>query len=74
MKIATLLFTYNRSEHTKRVVDSLKRNIVMPQKLFIFQDGLKEGEEEDEWKKVNAVIHTMDWCDHEIIVSEYNKG
>lgn len=74
MKIATLLFTYNRSEHTKRVVDSLKRNTVRPQKLFIFQDGRKEDEEEDEWRKVNAIIHTIDWCDSEIIVSDYNKG
>lgn len=74
MKIATLLFTYNRSEHTKRVVDSLKRNTVMPQKLFVFQDGLKEGEEEDEWRKVSDVIHTIDWCENEIILSDYNKG
>lgn len=74
MKIATLLFTYNRSEHTKRVVNSLKNNTVMPQKLFIFQDGLKEGEEEDEWRKVSDVVHTIDWCDNEIILSDYNKG
>lgn len=74
MKIATLLFTYNRSNHTKYVIEALERNTVLPQKLFLFQDGLKWEEDASEWKKVNDLIHNVDWCDKEIIVSVYNKG
>ena len=74
MKIATVLFTYNRSGHTKAVLDALSENSVLPEKLFIFQDGLRDGMDDREWKKVNALIHTIDWCDTEIIVSKYNKG
>lgn len=74
MKIATLLFTYNRSRHTKQVMEALKQNTVLPQKLFLFQDGLKQGEDDTEWEKVNALIHNVDWCDKEIVVSERNKG
>lgn len=74
MKIATLLFTYNRSYHTEQVISALKRNIVLPQKLFVFQDGLRHDRDKLEWKKVNNLIHSIDWCDREIIVSEYNKG
>lgn len=74
MKIATLLFTYNRSVHTGKVINALKQNTVLPQKLFVFQDGIKHGKDIEEWHKVNKLIKTIDWCDNEIIVSEYNKG
>lgn len=76
MKIATILFTYNRSNHTEQVLNSLKCNTVQPKKLIIFQDGLKQNDHKniEEWNKVNALIHAIDWCDKEIIVSERNKG
>ena len=74
MKIATLLFTYNRSYHTEQVLTALSRSPILPQKLFIFQDGLKQGSDDSEWKKVNNLIHNIDWCESEIIVSDYNKG
>lgn len=74
MKIVTLLFTYNRSKHTKQVLDALKQNTVLPQKLFLFQDGMKQVEDISEWEKVNVLIHNVDWCDKEIVVSEHNKG
>ena len=74
MKIATLLFTYNRSYHTGQVISSLKKNRVLPEKLFVFQDGLKQGSDDSEWKKVNNLIHSIDWCESEVIVSDYNKG
>lgn len=74
MKIATLLFTYNRSHHTGKVLNALKENMVLPQKLLVFQDGLREGDNKDEWNKVNHFISDIDWCDKEIFVSETNKG
>lgn len=74
MKTATLLFTYHRSYHTKQVLAGLKQNSVLPQKLLVFQDGLREGDDEYEWKKVSSLIHDINWCDREIIVSETNKG
>lgn len=74
MKIATLLFTFNRSYHTKQVLTALRENKVLPQKLFVFQDGIKHKSDRDEWEKVNCLIRDIDWCDTEIVVSEYNKG
>lgn len=74
MKIATLLFCYNRSRHLGQVISALKQNTVLPQKLFIFQDGLKRGGDDKEWHKVNRLIRGIEWCDKEIIVSEKNKG
>lgn len=74
MKIATLLFTYDRSWHTEQVLVALSKSYMLPEKLFIFQDGLRKDEDSDEWKKVNGLIKRVDWCDTEIIVSGYNKG
>ena len=74
MKIATILFTYNRSWHTKQVLDALKENTTMSEKLYIFQDGLACAAHRPEWEKVNLLIHQVDWCDCVINVSKKNKG
>lgn len=74
MKIATLLFTYHRSSHTKQVIDALKQSKELPHKLFVFQDGLRQNEDIVEWKKVNELINNIKWCNNEIIVAKDNKG
>lgn len=74
MKIATLLFTYNRSCHTEAVLRALSLNSRRPEKIIAFQDGLKNERDLVEWQRVNELIRSIDWCDAEIIVSEHNKG
>lgn len=74
MKIATILFTYNRSWHTQKTLDALKENTVLPQKLFVFQDGLKDLNHKAEWDKVGQIISHIDWCEKEIVISPNNKG
>lgn len=74
MNTAILVFTYNRSIHTQKVLDALKRNKITSEKLFIFQDGLKQESDKIEWLKVNAIIQKVNWCDVEIVVSDNNKG
>lgn len=74
MKIATILFTYNRSRHTKQVLEALSKNTILPQKLYIFQDGLKKIMNQEEWEAVSDVIRDVSWCDVEITISERNKG
>jgi len=74
LKIATILFTYNRPWHTQQVIDGLAKNTTMPEKLYIFQDGLKAGQKSDEWLAVNKIIHNVDFCLVEIIESNFNKG
>lgn len=74
MKIATILFTYNRSWHTQQVLDALSRNTILPDKLYIFQDGPKSTTDKEEWEAVSKVINTVAWCDAEITIAEKNKG
>lgn len=74
MNIATILFTYNRSEHTNKVINALRQSIVLPQKLYIFQDGLKVEKHYKEWKKVKELIKKVNFCPTEIQISEINKG
>ena len=54
MDIATILFTYNRSYHTNEVIKALEQNIVLPQKLYIFQDGLGKEVHRDEGKCLDS--------------------
>ncbi len=74
MKIGTALFTYHRSDHTRQVIEALSRNHVLPENLFIFQDGMKENTNVEEWKSVNRLIQEIDWCETYVQVSETNKG
>lgn len=54
-----LLITFNRPEHTQRVLASILA--AQPQDLYIFQDGVREGNENDIAKsaKVREAIDTM---------------
>lgn len=72
--IATVLFTYNRSKHTKQVLEALSKNTILPEKLYIFQDGPKKNTYKKEWDAVSNVINAVSWCDTEIIISDQNKG
>lgn len=77
MRIATILFTYNRPEHTQKVLDSLSINTMIPDKLFIFHDGLKANSEKEQiskWNDVERIISNVDWCDCHVITSQVNKG
>ena len=74
LRIATVLFTYNRWNHTRRVLEGLKNNYVLPEKLFVFQDGVRYPAELDEWRKVNHLIHEISFCQTEVIVASENQG
>lgn len=74
MKIATILFTYNRPVHTKKVLEALSQNEESPQTLLIFQDGMKESTNKDDWESVGKLIQEVSWCKCEVHISERNKG
>ena len=74
METATVLFTYNRPWHTSKVLESLSKNTVLPDKLYIFHDGKKDTTVISDWNKVESIIRAVDWCDCEVITSEINKG
>ncbi len=74
MQIGTVLFTYHRSVHTKKVLDALSVNDVLPEKLYIFQDGKCGTTNTEEWEKVNLLIQDIDWCETEVHVAEQNYG
>lgn len=74
MEIGTALFTYHRSKHTKMVINALVQNDMWPGKLYIFQDGIKDSTNYEEWRNVNEFICAQHWCETEIHISEKNKG
>lgn len=74
MRVGTILFTYHRSEHTKRVLDGLEKNCLLPEKLYIFQDGIAERTNVDEWNQVSRLIQNVKWCDTQVYIARENIG
>ena len=56
------------------MLESLSKNTVLPDKLYIFHDGKKDTTVISDWNKVESIIRAVDWCDCEVITSEINKG
>ncbi len=73
MKVGIAVFAYNRSWHLQHVLNGLRKNDYV-NKLYIFQDGLKCEEHQEEWEKVRKVIDNIKWCDKCCFYSDYNKG
>lgn len=71
-----LLITFNRPGHVNRVLTEIRRQ--EPSELYIFQDGPREGNEDDKIKiqEVREVINTLvDWpCNLHILYQEKNFG
>jgi len=57
--IPILLITFNRSKHTQRVLETILAS--KPQELYVFQDGAREGNEDDVAKcaEVRQVVSEM---------------
>ena len=74
-----ILFTYNRPEHTLKVLEALKKNTLAEQShLHIFVDGPKKEASEDIRNKIQAVkdiIKSDKWCGSvEYHIAEKNIG
>ena len=55
------LFVYNRPEHTRRTVESLRANYLAPQSdLFVFADGAKNESAAAAVREVRKFIRTID--------------
>lgn len=70
------LFVYNRPEHTKRTIESLKRNIFAGQsELYIFSDSAKSERQADQVKEVRKLIRAVNGFKKiHIIEAKKNKG
>jgi hypothetical protein len=80
MKLAPIIvFAYNRPEHTRRTLESLRQNVLADESvLFIYIDGPKEDVSSEQLKQINLVkevVKSEKWCKEVYIVqSETNKG
>lgn len=55
------LFVYNRPKHTERTIKFLqKNNLARESRLFIFSDGAKTSNEEENVAEVRAIINKVD--------------
>jgi FkbM family methyltransferase len=73
-----VLFVYNRPWHTHQTLEALLQNELADESiLYIYSDGPKENDKEDEQKiaAVRNVIRSKQWCKEvRIIESDLNLG
>ena len=73
--IGLAFFVYKRPEHTQQVVQRIIENQFC--NISIFQDGLRDRQDEENWKKVQEIIRplqNLDGAHVELHISEINKG
>lgn len=71
-----ILFTYNRPDHARQVIDALKQNpLSIESELFIFSDGPKDAEAQVEVEAVRTLAHnTEGFKDVHVIERPNNFG
>ena len=71
-----LLITFNRPNHTRKVLESIRKQ--KPSRLFVFQDGVRDDVESDieKCQSVRDVINELvDWqCELKMFYSDVNLG
>jgi GT2 family glycosyltransferase len=72
MDTGIALFVYNRPRHTERVLEGLRKNNI--NKLYVFCDGKKGNEDSKNVEDVRQIVESVNWCEVEIIKSDYNRG
>ena len=50
------------------------QNTVLPEMLYIFQDGKRESTDSAEWDNVSTLIRDQNFCPTQVLISEENKG
>lgn len=73
MKIAKLLFAYNRYEHTKNVLDGIKQCGITDD-IFIFLDGPKNEKCREEVENVRQLLEKINWCNPKYTFRNENIG
>ena len=75
-KTPILLITFNRPDHVRRVLTEIRKQ--QPTQLYVFQDGAREGNENDIIKvqEVRDVVkEVVDWpCELHTLYQEKNLG
>ncbi len=65
-------FVYKRPEHTRRVIESIRQNRF--QKIYIFQDGLRDEKDRDKWEEVSELVKGIKFAETEVYIADHNKG
>lgn len=71
-----LLFVYNRPEHTKRLIDSLLKNVEAAQSmLFVYADGARNETDLEGVRQVRRMIHDIEgFASVEVVERATNWG
>ena len=69
MTTGLALFVYKRPEHTRKVIESIRKNNF--HKIYVFQDGLRDEKDRKKWEEVSKLIKSITFAETEIHISEH---
>jgi len=67
-----VLFVYQRPDHTRRVLDGLRRNDI--DELYVFADGPTQDDDHARIQEVREVVDSIDWCRTNVVERSENWG
>lgn len=70
--IPAVVFAYNRPRHLERALDCLRANGVPA--LYVYVDGLREGEPNSVGDEIRRVIERVDWVEPQVVFRPTNLG
>ena len=70
--IPIALFAYSRPDHLRRLLTCLRENSVPL--IYAFADGPKTPDLAERVKEVRSILHTIDWCEVNIVERTTNLG
>lgn len=70
--IPTVLVVYNRPQHTRQVIDSLRPHTPSP--VYVFRDGPKSRQDAQAVKEVAGAVRGIDWTEPIVASRDHNVG
>lgn len=68
------MFGYNRPSTTQKVIEALSRQNLIPEKIIVFIDKIKNPNDQAKYEEVVFLFKKINWTDVEINLRETNFG
>ncbi len=73
-RIPIVLFVYNRPETTRKVVNALSKQTIIPKEIIVYADGSRSSQDDDAIEEVAEIISTIRWTKVTFIQRPENMG
>lgn len=73
-EVPVVMFGYNRPSTTQQVIEALSRQKLIPEKIIVFIDKIKNPNDQAKYEEVVFLFKKINWTDVQINIREKNYG